>query len=105
MAAQTLQLSLFQLELIRDSIAGFDENKKMIHLPTSAGERVPVALPLSILNSLVEDFKHSDENEVQSIIYETQEEVGDLLHVTLRWGTEHPKSVQYTIHTDEYHLE
>jgi hypothetical protein len=103
--SQTLNLSLFQLELIRETVTGFGNNKKMIHLPTLNGERIPVPLPLDILELLIDRFRQVEDSSPHPIQYIEGEAGEGKKEITLKWGDHERDSVQFLINEDEYSLE
>jgi hypothetical protein len=101
----SLRLSLFQLELLRDTVEGFGENKKMIHLPTVTGERVPVPLPIDVLDSLIRHYESSVDGEFQTLEYSFEEVKDGIQQVELKWDDGAEDFIRYEIQTEDYPTE
>jgi len=48
----TLKLSPFQIEILIDTVAGFVDNKKLLHLPDHQGKIVSLPLTMEVLQAI-----------------------------------------------------
>lgn len=104
MVTYTLTLSVAQMGLIRETVAGFEDNQKMIHVPTITGERVAVALPVGVLDELI--ARLGDVDGAVEIDYRTEplDEEGHV-HVTLTWDKPVEGRLAYEINEGDFSLE
>lgn len=106
MKVHSLRLSLFQLELLKDTVVGFGENQKMIHLPTESGERVPVPLPIEVLDSLISNIERLGDEGPQTIKCSLGEILDGVQKVELKWGEEeNGGNLHYEIRIEDYQVE
>lgn len=100
----SVSLSLSQMELLYETIKGFGEHKKMIHLPTAAGAVEEIPLPGEILQKMMAFHEKKGAKDPQPIDIVLQAKAEGETAVRLTWPT-WDETLEYDVDADEYQKE